>query len=226
MPVIIVIVILIICFGLFYASYSISAGVYVKSLCRNDDVKGKIAITFDDGVNAQITPKVLAVLKKHNAKATFFVIGKNASQHREIIKQIVEEGHNIGNHSYHHQWYFPMKCTSKIYKEIAECNQLLKNITGYDNKLFRPPFGVTNPLVARAIRKSGLISIGWSIRSLDTMGQEQEKVLNRITKKMCDGAVILLHDNRHGADKLLEKVLQQAQKQKLQPVTVNELFDL
>ncbi|MEG1936289.1 MAG: polysaccharide deacetylase family protein, partial [Rikenellaceae bacterium] len=106
----VVIIILFVAFLLlFYASYSISAGVYMKSLCRNKAAKDLIAITFDDGVDPILTPKVLDVLKRYDAKATFFIIGKQALHHAEILKRIVAEGHSIGNHSYSHIWDLPFK---------------------------------------------------------------------------------------------------------------------
>lgn len=223
---IIIAVILLIGFGFFYASYSISAGIYLKNFCRNKKTKNAIAITFDDGVDNKITPKVLDVLKKHNAKATFFVIGEKAFQYKEIIQQIVNEGHCIGNHSYYHRWNFPLQTTSKTIKEIAKCNQLLTDITGKHIHLFRPPFGVTNPIIGRAVRRLKLTSIGWSIRSFDTIGQEIPKVFRRISKKIKGGEIILMHDNRPYADILLEKVLKEINKRGLKTVTIEELIKI
>ena len=92
--------------------------------------------------------------------------------------------------------------------------------------MFRPPFGVTNPMIAKAIKKAGLISVGWSIRSFDTMGHEIDRVTKRVTRQLAAGKVILLHDNRPQADLLLENLLKEIDKQGLKTVTVEELFNL
>ncbi|MEG1553486.1 MAG: polysaccharide deacetylase family protein [Rikenellaceae bacterium] len=223
----VVIIILFVAFLLlFYASYSISAGVYMKSLCRNKAAKDLIAITFDDGVDPILTPKVLDVLKRYDAKATFFIIGKQALHHAEILKRIVAEGHSIGNHSYSHIWDLPFKSSQSIYNDISMCTAVLKQSADIDVTLFRPPFGVTNPMIAKAVKKSGLISIGWSIRSFDTMGQDLDIVKHRVTKQIDGGKVILLHDNRENADLLLESILVEIKKRGLRAVTINKLFNL
>lgn len=216
--------VVVICFTLFYGSYSISSSFYLKSLCRGSRSSMSVAITFDDGVDPLMTPKVLDVLRSHNAKATFFIIGKKACQYPEIVKQIANEGHAIGSHSYYHQGYFPMKSTAAMCKEIQMCSQILESITEVEVQLFRPPFGVTNPMVRRAVRQSGLTSIGWSIRSLDTMGGNKSRIFDRVTSKLKSGSIILLHDNLEGADTLLDAILTEVHKKGFKTVTINEFL--
>lgn len=183
-----------------------------------------VAITFDDGVDPAMTPKVLDVLKQYNARATFFLIGERAHLYPEIVARIAAEGHAIGNHSYYHKWNFPMQSTQRMVEEIALCSEAIEKITGTEVRLFRSPFGVTNPMVGKAIRKSGLKSIGWSIRSLDTIGQPTDKVKQRVIKRMRAGEIVLLHDNRVGADRLLEGILEEMGRMRLRSVTVDEWF--
>ena len=221
-----VIIVIVVAMLLFYASYSISSGRYLKSLCRNKNTNSYIAITFDDGVDPNITPKVLDILKRYNAKATFFIIGKYAVSYPQIVKRIVDEGHDIGNHSYYHKGCFPMQKSADIYKEIQQCNNALKQASGKEIELFRPPFGVTNPMIGAAVRRSGLQSIGWSIRSLDTIGQCIDKVERRVIRQIKAGEIILLHDNREGADLLLDRLLNQIQNKGLEAVTIKKLFNL
>ncbi len=209
---------------LIYMSCSISAGIYLKSICRNRTALSSVSLTFDDGVDNIITPKILDVLKRYGAKGTFFIIGDKAKEHPDLVKRIVAEGHQIGNHSMHHKWSFPIGTTQKIYNEIMECNRILEDITERKNIYFRPPFGVTNPTLARAVRKSGLISIGWSIRSLDTMGMSIDKVENRVIKRLKGGDIILLHDNRAGGEQLVERILIKLRERELKAVTVEELI--
>jgi peptidoglycan/xylan/chitin deacetylase (PgdA/CDA1 family) len=221
-----VIIFFVVAMLLFYASYSISSGVYLNSLCRKKSSNNYIAITFDDGVDPNITPKVLDILKKYNAKATFFIIGEHADSYPQIVKRIVDEGHDIGNHSYYHKGYFPMQKSADIYKEIQQCSNALKQASGKEIELFRPPFGVTNPMIGVAVRRSGLQSIGWSIRSLDTIGQHIDKVERRVIKQIKAGEVILLHDNRKDADLLLDRLLHHIQNKGLEAVTIKKLFNL
>ncbi|MEG1936538.1 MAG: polysaccharide deacetylase family protein, partial [Rikenellaceae bacterium] len=130
------------------------------------------------------------------------------------------------NHSYSHIWDLPFKSSQSIYNDISMCTAVLKQSADIDVTLFRPPFGVTNPMIAKAVKKSGLISIGWSIRSFDTMGQDLDIVKHRVTKQIDGGKVILLHDNRENADLLLESILVEIKKRGLRAVTINKLFNL
>lgn len=221
-----VIVVILVCVVMFYGSYSISLSFYLKSLCRGSGFSRVVAITFDDGVDPLMTPKVLEVLRRYDAKATFFIIGEKAHRHPEIVRQIVNDGHTIGNHSYYHQGCFPIKSTSAICKEIDMCNQAIKSATGLEVQFFRPPFGVTNPMVGRAVRRSKLTSIGWSIRSFDTMGGDIKRISSRVIRRLKAGSVVLLHDNLDGADLLLESILIQMREKGLSAVTINQLFEL
>ncbi|MFR9650618.1 MAG: polysaccharide deacetylase family protein [Rikenellaceae bacterium] len=210
-----------------YGAFSISSGIYLRSLCRvRSGADDEIAITFDDGVDPQITPKVLDMLDRYGAKATFFIIGERALKHPELVREIARRGHSIGNHTQYHRGSFPLQSSAKIYAEIALCSEVLEEILESKITLFRPPFGVTNPMVARAVKRSGLTSIGWSIRSLDTLGQPLERVEQRVVSRLSKGKVILMHDNREGAEMLLEKILKQIASLGLRCVTVDKLFKL
>ncbi len=209
-----------------YGSFSISSGIYLRSLCRSRDAVGEVALTFDDGVDPTITPKVLEVLDRYSAKATFFIVGQRAEQHPEIVREIVRRGHSIGNHTYYHKGSFPLQSREDMRSEIARCSALLEQITKKRITLFRPPFGVTNPMVAAAVRSLSLTSVGWSIRSLDTLGQPLERVERRVVRALKGGAVILLHDNREGAELLLDSILKALDNRGLRSVTIDKLFKL
>ncbi len=211
---------------LIYASFSIGAGFYMKSLCCNEEVKDAISITFDDGVNPDITPKVLDVLRKHNVKATFFVIGENVRANGDILKMVVDEGHLIGNHSYSHKWNLPFRSSSYILNEIRMCNDCVEPIYGEKIRFFRPPFGVTNPNIAKGVRRGGLISVGWSVRSLDTTRISRERVKERVLGRIKGGDVVLLHDNREYADLLLNEIILGVKERGLRIVTIDELFNI
>ena len=131
----------------------------------NEDV---VAITFDDGPNPDFTPQVLALLKKFNVKATFFCIGRNVEANSILCQQIISEGHTIGNHTYSHSNNFGFYSTRRVVSELEKTNKIIKERTGLEPKLYRPAFGVTNPKIKRALKITGLQSIGWNKRSLDT----------------------------------------------------------
>lgn len=190
-----------------YASVSISAGVYIKAFCRAKSSSKAIALTFDDGPDPVWTPKVLEVLKRYNIKATFFCIGEKVDKHPHLVKQLMDQGHLVGNHTYYHTSFFPLLKKKKMIAELQRCDDVIKNITREHVRLFRPPFGVTNPTISAAVRKLGYKVVGWSIRSFDTVKSEREKVLKRILKKVHAGGVILMHDNLENSDWLVEQVI-------------------
>ena len=152
-------------------------------------------LTFDDGPHPDYTPQVLDILKEKNVKAVFFVIGEKAEQYPEIVKRIINEGHLIGNHSYSHNKFMAMFPTTTLIEDLEKCQLILHNITGEENQLFRAPIGYTNPNFGRAIKALNLHSIGWSLRSYDTLNNEKSKLLNRLVTKTKAGDIVLLHDN-------------------------------
>lgn len=193
---------------LVWASADVGSGIYLKSFCRKSTSEKILALTFDDGPDDVMTPKVLAVLKQYNIKATFFMIGRNAAQHPNIVRKLIAEGHGIGNHTYSHKGVFPLSSVKEVEIELRKCSSVISNISGEQPKLFRPPFGVTNPIIGHVVRGLGLNSIGWSIRSLDTLSKRsREDVCMGIIKRLHPGAVILLHDRCDDADILLSMLI-------------------
>jgi len=203
----IILLIIIILGFLFYASYSIKSQIYVRTLCRVRTAENIVYLTFDDAPDAVQTPKVLDVLKQNNIKATFFCIGSKIVGNEQIIKQIIVDGHQIGNHSFRHKNTFPLFSRKKMLADVELCQQTLKNIIGCEPTFFRPPFGVTNPHVAWVVKKTGLKVIGWTIRSYDTNAVNQQKIIDRIVRQLKSGAIILLHDRLNGSETLLQSLI-------------------
>ncbi|SRX52946.1 Peptidoglycan-N-acetylglucosamine deacetylase [Aequorivita sp. CIP111184] len=208
-------------------SFQIKLNYHFQSLNHNYKTSENcISITFDDGPNPEFTPKVLSILKEYGAKATFFLIGENAERYPEIVRQIIEEGHTIGNHSYSHSKNFGFFSAEKVTAELKKTNSILKEITGEDLKLFRPPFGVTNPNIKKALKNTEHFSIGWSKRSLDTTNLSEEKILKRITSNLKKGDIILLHDSSVKTIAVLEQLLLTLSSHKLQSVPVDRLLEI
>lgn len=186
-------------------SFIIRANFYVKA--QHVTEKDAIALTFDDGPDEKYTPIVLDALKEKKAKAIFFLIGEKAAQHPELVKRIEAEGHQIGGHSYHHKWNFGFQVGKKIEHEIESGLKVLEEILERKVTLFRPPFGITNPAIARVCRKLNLNVIGWNHRTLDTQYQDAEKLAQDVIKKLAPGQIVLLHDNRKQTVGALPKIL-------------------
>lgn len=196
---------------MFWASASIRAGVYLKAFCGERTDEKVVYLTFDDGPSEESTQKVLDVLENRGARATFFLIGANVPGNVQTVRRILSGGHGIGIHSYSHANRFPLLSVKKMTEDVEACRTLLENVSGRRVRFFRPPFGVVNPAVASVVKRCGLVTVGWNVRSFDTMGCGSpgwtEKVLCRIMKKVRPGSVILLHDRLPDAGILLSALL-------------------
>ncbi|MBR2195106.1 MAG: polysaccharide deacetylase family protein [Salinivirgaceae bacterium] len=193
---------------LFYASYSIKSQVYVKALCRVKTAEKVVYLTFDDGPDAEQTPQVLDVLKRNNAKATFFCIGSRIAGNEALLKRMADEGHQIGIHSFSHANGFPLFGRGRMLADIRRCQQAIEQATGSTTTLFRPPFGVTNPTIGKAVKNLNLKTIGWTIRTYDTNGANNAKIARRISRQLRPGAIILLHDRLPQSAERLQMVIE------------------
>lgn len=211
---------------MFYASCDVGSGVYIKTLCRAKTIHNVVALTFDDGPHPDRTPKVLDVLARYGVKATFFIIGEKAEAHPEIVRRIVAEGHLVGNHTYGHSGNFPLMRVRKMKDEIHRCDVVMEKITDIRPTLFRPPFGVTNPPLARAIGKRYTVA-GWDIRSLDTIARRsRERVFERVCRRLRPGSVVLLHDDRPKSYTLVEMILNYLEQNDYKVERFDKLFGL
>ncbi|WP_456313767.1 polysaccharide deacetylase family protein [Pseudomonas shirazensis] len=204
----------------------ISSNYHVKAFCNNpSETEKKIAITFDDGPST-FTLDVLALLKKYDIKATFFCIGKNIEAHPEIMRQIVIEGHLVGNHSYNHSPFFDFYNAKKISEEIQKTDALLEKYTAKKINFFRPPYGVTTPSIRRALKITKHKVIGWNIRSLDGGTKNQNLIFNRIIKRVSPGGIVLLHDTASHSVLVLEQFLQFLKQNNYKVISTEELLNL
>jgi peptidoglycan-N-acetylglucosamine deacetylase len=175
-------------------SINIQAGFYMKSLCFGNRNTRSVVLTFDDGPDEKITPQILDILKENNIKATFFVIGKKAVKYPDILKRIHEEGHLIGGHSYSHHFFFDWFTFRQMEQELKHTADIVFSVIGKKIRLFRPPYGVTNPTLGRIVGTFKYISIGWSLKSNDTVIRDSEQLLSRLKMKLKAGDIILFHD--------------------------------
>lgn len=160
--------------------------------------RNEIALTFDDGPDPDVTPKVLDILDLHQAKASFFVIGDKAAAHPELIREIVKRGHSIENHSQKHSNVFGFFPWTALRKDIGTAQEIIAGITGQSPAFFRSPMGIRNPMLDPVIAQLGLRYITWTRRGFDTVAGDPAVVLERLTRKMSAGDILLLHDRRTG----------------------------
>jgi peptidoglycan/xylan/chitin deacetylase (PgdA/CDA1 family) len=217
-------VIIVYIYLLVMGSVKICSGFYFDVFCRGLSTEKRIALTFDDGPDALNTPKILEILDKHQVKATFFIIGNKAEKHQDLLQQIISKGHEIGNHSYSHAFWFDLYRRKKMEQDLQKAEDVIMNITGRKTVLFRPPYGVTTPVLAKVVKKLGYKAIGWSVRTYDTVIKEGDKIKERISDRLHPGAVILMHDDREITAEVLEFVIMKIKEEGYRFVGVEEMI--
>lgn len=216
---------LILLFILGYGSFSICSNLYVKSFCHGNRNEKNVAITFDDGPHEFITPEILNLLDLYKAQATFFCKGESIETNKDLLSEILNRGHAIGNHTYSHSYGKNLYSSQNLYDDIQKNQHLIFQITGKKTKLFRPPFGVTNPPIAKALKYFNFHIIGWSLRSFDTI-HEPLQVIKKVKENVKPGDIILFHDNRLNTIEILKNVLDFLQKNNYGMVRVDELLNI
>jgi len=155
--------------------------------------KGTVALTFDDGPSPIYTPQVLAILKKYNIKATFFLIGQNAKKYPELVKEILAEGHVVGSHSQTHAKLTKISA-AQLHTEIVEPQIIINNIIGKKPICLRYPYGMANQQVKDAIRAQGMAPISMGFNSFDYDQKGVDKLVPWVLKNAYSGQVFLFHD--------------------------------
>ena len=209
-----------------YGSSVIQANFFAPAYCSADTTDKIIALSFDDGPHPEYTPQVLALLAKYEATATFFVIGKHIHGNESLLEQIITEGHSIGNHSYSHSFFIDFKNVQGFKNELNQTSDLVFNVIGKRMTLFRPPYGVTTPNLAKAAKLLDYRIIGWNIRSLDTTKDSVEVITQRVQSQIKSGAIILLHDTSHKTIQVLERTLNFAQQQGYKMVGIDNMLEI
>jgi peptidoglycan/xylan/chitin deacetylase (PgdA/CDA1 family) len=179
---------------------------FMPITCEIPNTEKHIFLSFDDGPQEQ-TEAVLDLLKKYDIKANFFCIGKHLETNPKLAQRLHNEGHFIGNHSHSHTLNFPMKSKKTIIEELQRTNAIIERYTGKRCQFFRPPFGVSNPTISKAVATLKMRAVGWSIRSLDTKDKDGKKALNKIKRNLKSGDIVLLHDHSTHIIFILEHLL-------------------
>lgn len=181
--------------------------------------KKRIALTFDDGPHPVVTARILKTLSKYNAKATFFVIGKNAKSYPETVKATFEQGHEIGNHTYLHKKLTSLS-TTQILQEYKKTNWIVFKTIGQNPTVFRPPYGDKNARVTSTIPMPMTM---WTIDTRDWQHKDAKKIVSNTKKSLHNNAIILMHDIHLSTADGLDQLLSYLQKEDYEFVTVSEL---
>lgn len=183
--------------------YWIKTNTFIKKIFSNyvwdiPSRENKIYLTFDDGPTPDVTEWVLEELKKHQAKATFFCIGKNIDSNRDLFQKIIDDGHIIGNHTFNHFNGWKSK-TDDYLKNTTECQNLIDKLHPKNSRLFRPPYGKIKQSQSKKLRESGYRIIMWDVLSADfDQSITPEKCLENVLKNAVSGSIIIFHDSSKG----------------------------
>lgn len=225
--------------GISLGIFRLSAHPEMQNWVRNKIVITQIktdqkvaALTFDDGPDPDATPLVLDALKKHDTRATFFVMGRRAEEHPTILQRIAAEGHEIGNHSYSHAHYKKYSDTKFLLNEIRRTNNIIYRITTQRPQYFRPPGGYLSYDLVDISKEEDLTIAYWTYiqDSKDWVeGKNAERIAAYVIKHIRPGQIILLHDgcsNGHQTARAVDLILEELKEDGYRFVTFSELMNL
>lgn len=188
-----------------------------------------VALTFDDGPDPQTTPRILAILRRYHAHATFFMIGRQVQAYPELAQQVVAEGHTIGNHTETHP-YLCRKSRAEVRGEIAECGRTLQRHLHMTSHLFRPPRGDWNPTIYREAKREGYHLVLWTVAVEHHEAKTPRAMAVRALRLVRPGGILLMHDGTHcsreSTVEALPLILDGLKKRGYRIVAVPELFHI
>ncbi len=185
-----------------------------------------IALTFDDGPQQKLTPKLLDLLAAHHIKATFFVIGQNVVEHPQIVARAMREGHEIGNHSWSHPNLGKMS-DEGVRRQLQETDEAIVRATGVHPVLMRPPYGSLTPRQRRWVHAEfGYDIVLWDVDPLDWKRPGPSVICNRIVAETRPGSIVLSHDIQAGTIAAMPQVLSDLEAKGFKFVTVSELISM
>jgi peptidoglycan/xylan/chitin deacetylase (PgdA/CDA1 family) len=188
----------------------------------------QVAITFDDGPNAIYSLEIARLLDERGAKGTFFLVGKAVAEEPEVARRLVEDGHLVGNHSWHHDYWGWL---NPLYPELGETQAVIGREVGVCPRFFRPPHGQRTPLMNLEVARRGMVTATWDVSAADWVTDDGDLVARRVLDRVQPGSIILLHDSIDGhvdADRqvildALPTILDGLERKGLEPVRLDEL---
>ncbi len=217
------------CSFMLFMSQSVLASTPTSDTTRHVKTSEKVvALTFDDGPSEPYTQQILSVLNKNNVKGTFYVLGGNAKEYPKIVKQIMNEGHELGNHSMYHD-KMKNRSVEKIYNDISSVDAILRNL-GYQKEItFRAPFGITSDNLHAALVKLNKRMVLFTFLPQDWTNISSKQIHDNVMKELKPGLIITLHDGgkrRDNTVKATQMLIDSLKQQGYRMVTVSELLSL
>lgn len=166
---------------------------FLPILSSGPSSRGVVTLTFDDGPDPVSTRPLLDLLARHGVTAAFFVVGRRAEARPDLIREILAQGHEIGNHSQSHDLFLMLRSAKTLFREISDCQGILQR-QGVRPLAFRPPLGITNPRLSGALRRLGLVTVCFVCRPLDFGNRRVRGLARRVLRDVNPGDVVLLHD--------------------------------
>lgn len=161
----------------------------------------RVALSFDDGPDPEVTPAVLDLLDRHHARASFFLIGRRAAEHPELVARIVERGHRVENHTWSHSYAFSLFGPRRAAVEVDRAQQELTRLAGTPPVYLRPPAGLRSPWFEALLAARGLTLASWTRRGFDTVERRPQRVAGRLLRHLAPGDLLLLHDGGAARDR-------------------------
>jgi peptidoglycan/xylan/chitin deacetylase (PgdA/CDA1 family) len=203
---------------------------YGDAVWRGEAGRRVVALTFDDGPNPESTRRVLRILERAGHKATFFVVGRKAEAHPDVLREIHDAGHAIGLHGYGHDRLYSLKPPKFVVEDIRRTQEVVERICGVRPQMFRPPLGYMTPRTVVGARQAGVELVAWSVRSIDGLGgADPARVARRVERGLRDGAIVALHDSAERDDfepasvAALPEILEAMARRGLSSVRLDEL---
>jgi peptidoglycan/xylan/chitin deacetylase (PgdA/CDA1 family) len=208
------------------------SSVLYPTLTNGSREGNRVALSFDDGPDPEVTPAVLDALARHGARATFFSVGQRVEAWPELAQRVVAEGHELGNHSWRHSRWEPFSSPRAQIAEIERAERAIAAIAGNGaSPLYRAPFGVKSPPFVVAANAKRLTVVAWSVHSRDTRGTDSAQIAARVLQRIRAGDIVLMHDGHdqpgqhHSAcPDAVRRVLEGLRERKLESVTISELL--
>lgn len=209
-----------------------SSSVLYPTISHGPRDRARVALTFDDGPDPQVTPSILETLAGCGARATFFTIGRHLEKHRDIAVRALREGHELGNHSWMHSYFQNFYRTRRQRSDVERSTRLIQELSGSTAQpLYRSPVGLKSPAIARVAHARNLTIVAWSLHSRDTFTRDPAATAARVLSRIMPGDIVLMHDgherdgaHRRAAAAALPSILSGLRERGLSSVTVSELL--
>lgn len=190
--------------------------------CVKQDKK-VVSLSFDAAWGNEQTQTLLDILAKYKVKTTFFLVGAWVDKYPESVKAISDAGHDVGNHSNNHD-HMPQLSVDKIMADTQECNAKIEVITGKKTTLYRPPYGDYNNNVVQAVNDCDMYCVQWDVDSLDWKDPTPQQMVERITSKISNGSIILMHNGAKNTPEALPLIIEAIQAQGYEIVPISEIL--